>query len=435
MRERRLPPSYFERFLVDAIEFAGGHASKRLDGAIRVDRSPDVLVARSRASSQTRRIAPSYERLTFDREVAMRPLREDEAALPQAELAGPGHPLFDALVEFVIQRTEQVMGRGAVFEDPGAEDASLVHHLTGEVVDGNRELVRETLAAASQRGEVFTVAPPRTLYDVIPSTVMPDDTPGAAKGLDDWARNHLFEAPFQEAKVEREREAGITERFLEESFTAQLADVDRQILDAEEEVDSGVSGAQGRLRQAELAKEAYRQRRDERLAMTQRSGKVFRGSVRHLGAALVVPTAVEGNKPVGSKGARFADSDIEAIAVAEATRYEVEERGAHVESTEKDGCGFDLRSTKGDADRRCIEVKGRAAVGLVELTWLEYQKSLELKNEYWLYVVLECATDRPRLYRVQNPAEKLAGAITPALDVRYRIQPDPVIDAAEGTSQ
>ena len=37
-----------------------------------------------------------YERLTFDREVAMRPLREEEAALPQAELAGPGHPLQGA---------------------------------------------------------------------------------------------------------------------------------------------------------------------------------------------------------------------------------------------------------------------------------------------------------------------------------------------------
>lgn len=431
VRERRLPPSYFERFFVDAIEFAGGAASRRVDGAIRVERSPDVLVARSRASSQTRRIAPSYERLTFDREVAMRPLRDDEAALPQAELCGPGHPLFDALVAYVVERTEQVLERGAVFEDPDAEGTLLVHHLTGEVVDGNRELVRESLAAASQRGEVFSVAPPRTLYDVIPSSAAPGEVADVPSGLDDWARSHLFEAPFQEAKVERERGADITERFLEESFTALLADADRQILEAEEEVDTGIAGAQGRLRQAELAKEAHRQRRDERLKMTQQSGRVFRGSVRHLGPALVIPTAADNAKPVESEDGRFADSDIEAIAVAEATRYEVEERGAQVESTEKDGCGFDLRSTKSDGDRRCIEVKGRAAVGLVELTWLEYQKSLELKGEYWLYVVLECASDRPRLDRVQNPAERLAGSITPSLDVRYRIQCDPVIDAAE----
>src|SRR5262249_18783215 len=158
---------------------------------------------RSRASSQTRRIAPSYERVTFDREVAMRPLREEEAALPQAELCGPGHPLFDALLAFVIERTEKVLERGAVFEDPDADAKLLVHHLTGEVVDGNRELVRETLAAASQRGEILSVAPPRTLFDVIPSSALHDgvyDTPSA---LDDWARSHLFETPFQEAKVER----------------------------------------------------------------------------------------------------------------------------------------------------------------------------------------------------------------------------------------
>ncbi len=166
--------------------------------------------------------------------------------------------------------------------------------------------------------------------------------------------------------------------------------------------------------------------------MTQQSGRLLRGSVRHLGTALLIPAAAEStNRVEPEDGDRSADKDVEAIAVAEATRYEVEERGAQVESTEKDGCGFDLRSTKSDGDRRCIEVKGRAAVGLVELTWLEYQKSLELKDEYWLYVVLECASSRPRLYRVQNPAEKLAGAITPSLDVRYRIQPDPVIDAAE----
>ena len=47
-------------------------------------------------------------------------------------------------------------------------------------------------------------------------------------------------------KAERERVADITERFLEESFTALLAEADRQILEAEEDVDRGIAGAQGR---------------------------------------------------------------------------------------------------------------------------------------------------------------------------------------------
>ena len=92
--ERRLPPSYFERFFADAITYAGGKVTKRLDpGTWRVDRSPNVLVARSRTASGLRQIAPEYKRLTFDKSIATRPrISEDEAALPAAELCGPGPP-------------------------------------------------------------------------------------------------------------------------------------------------------------------------------------------------------------------------------------------------------------------------------------------------------------------------------------------------------
>ena len=120
--------------------------------------------------------------------------------------------------------------------------------------------------------------------------------------------------------------------------------------------------------------------------------------------------------------------------MAEATRYEREVRGADfVKSVETDNVGFDLLSVKG-IERRCIEVKGRAGVGNVELTWSEFAKAIELGNDYWLYVVLDCGTPTPRLYRVQNPAKRLASSWTSNLDVRYRVDPQPVIDAAEGVA-
>ncbi|MGH3377951.1 MAG: hypothetical protein ACRDP6_24780 [Actinoallomurus sp.] len=57
--ERRLPPPYLERFFHDAIGYAGGQVAGRLDpGTLRVTRTPDILVARSRVSGATRRIAP-----------------------------------------------------------------------------------------------------------------------------------------------------------------------------------------------------------------------------------------------------------------------------------------------------------------------------------------------------------------------------------------
>ena len=73
-----------------------------------------------------------------------------------------------------------------------------------------------------------------------------------------------------------------------------------------------------------------------------------------------------------------------------------------------------------------------AGIARVELTWSEFAKSQELGDDYWLYVVLDCAQPEPRLYRVRNPARALAGAWEPSLDVRFRIAPEPVIEAARG---
>ena len=171
--ERRLPPGYFGRFFVDAITYAGGKVTKRLDaGTWRVDRSPNVLVARSRTASGLRQIATNYKRLTFDKSVATRPRRtEEEAALPAAELCGPGHPLFDALVGYVIERTSPEVAKGAVFFDPDIEEPMVVFFAAGDVVDGNREIVRRTLAAARVVSDGrIEPAPALSLFDVIPST-------------------------------------------------------------------------------------------------------------------------------------------------------------------------------------------------------------------------------------------------------------------------
>ena len=112
--------------------------------------------------------------------------------------------------------------------------------------------------------------------------------------------------------------------------------------------------------------------------------------------------------------------------------YEKDERVVdYIKSVEDANVGFDLLSLK-DLERRCIEVKGRAGVGAVELTWSEYAKSVELGDDYWLYVVLDCASTAPRLYRIQNPAKALAGLWKTNLDVRFGAEAQAVIDAADG---
>jgi superfamily II DNA/RNA helicase len=430
--ERRLPPAYFERFFLEAIQQAGGKVERRLDpGTLRVTRTPDTLVAASRAAGATRQVAPTYERLTFDKTVATRPRRDPtEAALPQAELCGPGHPLFDSLVSHMISRTVDAVARGAVLVDPDTDGACALRFLTGDVVDGNSELVHCSTAAVRL---VAGQPPARSRYQSLYDLALPKQ-PVAVPDLDlaeddatvMWARQHLFEERYAGAKAEREGVADIQLDFLRRSFNALLSAADQAVIAAEEDAERGAQGAEGRLRKAEVAKSVQLLKRDERIAAAQRGRTVRRGPVTVLGTALILPHAEPADS--GARERRATDEQVEQTAVQIAWAHE-ETRGAHVETVERDNVGFDLLSTLG-LERRCIEVKGRAGVGSVELTWGEYAKATELGADYWLYVVLDCSTHTPRLYRVQDPVRALAGAWRPNFDVRFAVEPVPVIDAA-----
>src|SRR5262249_16326322 len=140
---------------------------------------------------------------------------------------------------------------------------------------------------------------------------------------------------------------------------------------AEDEIDRGIQGGEGRLRKAELLKEQHEQRRLLRLDQTRRGRTVVRGDVALIGSALLLPLpeAVESDHGSPENSPALSNEEIEQIAVRIARRYETR-RGAAVKSVEDEQAGFDLLSTRG-TERRCIEVKGRAGVALVELTWSE----------------------------------------------------------------
>jgi Protein NO VEIN, C-terminal len=128
---------------------------------------------------------------------------------------------------------------------------------------------------------------------------------------------------------------------------------------------------------------------------------------------------LKGYKAVGYEVARPSDAEdpqadlrfaaIERIAVRAATAFE-EARGCSVESVETDTRGFDLISrrvpsevSQGSTESRFIEVKGRAAVGEIALTANEYKTAQRLGEDYWLYVVFNCAAT-PQVTTIQNPA-------------------------------
>jgi hypothetical protein len=128
---------------------------------------------------------------------------------------------------------------------------------------------------------------------------------------------------------------------------------------------------------------------------------------------------------------RFAT--IERIAVQAVVAFE-EARGCKVETVEGDARGFDLISRRAlslsggkQVATRFIEVKGRAAVGEIALTANEYKTALRLGDDYWLYVVFNCASE-PKVTTIQNPARFDWEALS-KIDC-YRLSSETILNAS-----
>jgi len=155
---------------------------------------------------------------------------------------------------------------------------------------------------------------------------------------------------------------------------------------------------------------ALSQRRNRALAILRREPElIVPGKVEFIAHALVVPSTDQAD-------IERHQADVEQIAMDLVRAFE-EAAGAKVRfvhtpelarATElPDHPGFDVLSMRPSNDRRCIEVKGRAGTGEIEVTDNEWARACNLRSDYWLYVVYHCAKSTPQMVRVQNPFEKL----------------------------
>jgi len=122
-------------------------------------------------------------------------------------------------------------------------------------------------------------------------------------------------------------------------------------------------------------------------------------NVTHLGSAWVLPHPERDT----ALGRMVADPQVERMAIEVAMRHE-REHGREPESVEAENRGFDLLSRDPTTSLvRFIEVKGRAGTDAVALTANEFRTAERLREDYWLYVVFDCART-PRLVLVHDPA-------------------------------
>ena len=386
----------------------------------------------------------------------------------------PGEPVFDALAGAVQEAFAQDALRGAVFADPRAEVPYTFHvavATVGEEPDpvvvagkgfdaapsprdpaglehdprGRRVLDRRLLALRHDgKGDPAQCEVESFLVLRGAPQVPPGAVPLASRGLSMRAEAAAHAevcllAEFVEGQREQRR-AELPERRRQVAtgfgLRAQQAALRRRELAAR--VASGAADDAEALEQAKREQQTVSSQRQLALdRLGDAPDRIVPGGVRFLAHALVVPAADYAAAEVDRHDAR-----VEEIAVNVAVAWEREHGGA-VRDVSKpalarvvglpDWPGFDMMSDRPGETRRHIEVKGRAGRSDVQMEDNEWKQANHLGDEYWLYVVLDCATPNPRLFRVRDPFRTFVAG--KRINARYTISAKDVLEAGVGPEE
>jgi len=332
----------------------------------------------------------------------------------------PGEPFFDRYREFFSQRFGPDALRGAAFTDPYATEPYLYHLALVSTVRRADQDYPEVFSA-EQTLDVRLAAVTQTLDGEIRSCPvelpmvlqLANRVPPAALPATDRvtraveaATMHLEEAVARPT-AERLRAglaASVEERktFIQAGFDYQEAELADTRTKLKERADAGDVSAGRALDEVKKRQGSLAAQRERALAILRREPDfVETEGIAFLAHALVIASADPEER-------ERHDREIEQIAMRVARAYEESlDATVHDVSDPLQKVGFDLLSRRPGGEERCIEVKGRRAVGDVQLSENEWAKAANLREQYWLYVVYDCAASHPRLLRVQDPFAKL----------------------------
>ena len=428
-RYLHLLPAYVRRFVELAAPPLGLEVRGHLDGSF------SLVPTQAGATNPLREGLEDYPTTARERLRVRRPTKNE-----QCVWLHPGEPVFDAMCTRVVALCQHDAARGAVFVDPRTESPYLLYlgEVRAEELGCGKDhpapitLVRKLIVLRQDEDGMVSEAspeafaflqgaphiPPGAVQLAIRASQLQADADlrleNAARGLADERR-----AIVEDELPQRLKRVGVNFNLRLAELAARrtaLAKDSRAKPDDKEEV-------------VQLQKAVSEQRRLAQEELDAGPSRVVPGAPRFLARAVVLP-------PTGNEAVEVFDADVEEVAMTIAAEWE-RNHDATVQDVSSpplarkaglgDHPGFDLLSEGADGEKRHIEVKGRAGRSDVWLEENEFRAACNLGVEYWLYVVLECASSTPQLVRVRDPFAKVVAKGT----TRMRISVGEVLGAAE----
>ncbi len=411
--EQRLQPLFIQRFFERAWVAARGTIRRDEHFPVwHVGPTPTsvLAVARQRKMSIPDHLA---DPVVFDKQLVS--VASKTRVPERTTLLGPGHALFDALIEWAIRDARQAFAKGATVVDANLARPQRLWLVRSTVQDGRvearRRLAHEQLTVIIEDHVGIRLTSPAYLLSCVPPT---EATPALAlpersdEDIQAWAYEEITEKQLARVRKARAEECEIRRQYLNTAFTDLIVELQGELGDLQQASLLGEDNAADRARLEERI-EALRVRKTDRLRELDLMLNLAADLPHVLTQALVTPApvvSVEG-EPEPTRGvAMRRDDEVEAIAMDVAMRYE-RSRGWTPYDVSRDGEHYDVRSESPAGERRYIEVKGRARSGAIVITGAELDKLGQLGPRAWLYVVTFCKGERPRLRIIQDPVPKL----------------------------
>lgn len=413
-REHGLIPEYTREFFRKTFETLNRTLQKRQDGLFKIERVPSQIAKISK-DLQFRQMYPaltrgSYPKVTFDKAHA--------SIDPTAEFISFGHPLFEATVRYAEQTYAEALKTGACFEDPDGRYKGVIVFYEGEIRDGAENVTGKRLFAFYLRDGSDTIEKvnPVLIWDFREVEARPVREPIEIQELEEkfgtQVRIHL-EQYKQELTEERERQVNIKRKYGIASLDQLILKLDRELLELGARSEKGEDVRLVTQNKAEQ-KHHYEEEKERLKETCRQEMTLVRKPPTFVGAIRIIPATEVDDTDTQP----YNKSEIEQIGMKCAIHHE-DTRGCTVTDVSAENLGFDLRSKTSDGKVRCIEVKARSGRDPVVLTSNEWFRAKQLKDDYFLYIVLNAAT-QPQLYIIQDPANQIDD-IRQVTEVRYQV--------------
>ncbi|MBI2193008.1 MAG: DUF3883 domain-containing protein [Planctomycetes bacterium] len=402
--ERRLQPLFVQGFFKRAWTACGGTILEDSDFPVwHLGRTPAALVEIARE----RRIvlADHYDTpFVFDKQLVS---VASKVRVPErTKLLGPGHPLFDTLIEWAIRQAQPAFAKGALVVDPSLGTPQRLWLVRSTILDERRGRQPDKTPPAHERLAVIVldhlglrITSPSYLLLCLPPEAgieRPALPERSTEDVQTFAFEQITEKQLAQVKAARTEECDLRRQYLNTAFTDLILELQEELNDAQQ---ASLFGDDSAEEQERLRKriEELKTRKAERLRDLEEMLKLTPNMPEVLTQALVVPAPaakLETDPSAPSSGVPMRrDDEVEAIAMEIAMRHE-RRRGWTPFDVHEDGEHYDIRSESPTGEKRFIEVKGRAQTGAIILTGPELDKLRQLGDRAWLYVVTFCRTSR-----------------------------------------